>query len=49
MNNEVTTVKCSASQKLVKYFLFKITIYNFGTKFYGHEHNFGTVMNFKIL
>jgi len=32
-NNEVITVKCSASQKLVKYlnFLFKITIYSFGT------------------
>jgi len=30
-NNEMTTVKRSASQKLVKYNLFKITSYTFGT------------------
>jgi hypothetical protein len=33
LNSEVTTVKCSASQSLVKYsFLFKIIVYTFGTQ-----------------
>jgi len=32
LNNELISVKCSASRRLVKYILFKITIYSFRTK-----------------
>jgi hypothetical protein len=31
LNNEAITVKCSASQRLIKYILFKVIIYSFGT------------------
>ena len=45
-NNELITVKCSPSQRLVKYILFKNYLQFWHIKFYGHEHNFGTVINF---